>query len=208
MAMQVRIVLPSACSPLPVVGQDHDRVCPADPSPTQNHFVGGVSLDDVNVVERRVVLLVGEVDQFGLIVDNHHRSLVGDDLRVDLANPGQAALAPVAQDQVIFHLEIRHVPTPKVSRHQDRGHRPGEQTRQPNPQPQQHHRQQPAGQRPGLRLGTGEQENPDIPERVVPVLELGVAPALGPVNPQASREPDNQNHGQDSNHLVATDRQV
>ena len=60
-------------------------------------------------------------------MEDHHWTLVLDDLGVDLPDPGQAAGAPVAQDEVVFHLEIGHFASPQILGNEDRGDRPGEQ---------------------------------------------------------------------------------
>ena len=129
---------------LAVVGQDHDRVGPGHPGPAEDDLVGRVALDDVDVVEGRVVLLVGQVDLLGVVVDDDDRPLVLDDLGVDLADPVQAARAPVAEDQVVLHLEVRHVAPPQLLFDQDRGHGRREQARQADPGAEQDHRDQPA----------------------------------------------------------------
>ena len=88
--MQVRIDLPSACLPSRPSLRMTTEWALRHRGPVQDDLVGRVALDDVDVVEGRLVLLVGQVDLVGVVVNDHDRARIGDDLAVDLANPLQA----------------------------------------------------------------------------------------------------------------------
>ena len=79
---------------LAVVGEDDDRVGLGDLGPAEDDLAGRVPLDDVDVAEGGLVGLVGQVDLVGLVVDDDDRTLLGDDLGVDLPDPLQPARAP------------------------------------------------------------------------------------------------------------------
>ena len=104
------------------VAQDDDRVGLGHRGPVEDDLIGRVALDDVDIVEGGLILLVGQVDLVGVVVNDHDRARLGDDLAVDLANPLQPAWRPVAEHQMIVHLEVRHVASPQVAFDQERGH--------------------------------------------------------------------------------------
>ena len=180
--MQIRIDLPSACLPSRASLRMTTEYALDDRGPVEDDLVGRVALDDVDVVEGRLVLLVGQVDLVGVVVDDHDRPRLGDDLAVDLADPLQPARRPVAEHQVVVHLEVRHVAPPQVAFDQERGHARREQARQPDPRDQQDHGQDP----PDRRLGgvgivqAAEQEDPDAPERFAEGLESPGSSAARP----------------------------
>jgi hypothetical protein len=80
-----------------------------------------VALDDVDIVEGRLVLFVGKIDFIGIIVNNHDRARVGDDLAMDLADPLKRPRRPVAKHKMVIHFKMRHVGPPQITFDQDRG---------------------------------------------------------------------------------------
>jgi hypothetical protein len=87
--------------------------CACDLGAAQGHFVGGVALDDIDVVEGGVILLVGQHDFVGHVVDDHDRPRVVDDAAVHLADEVQRSRRPVEQDQMVGHFEMGHFATPQ-----------------------------------------------------------------------------------------------
>src|SRR5271165_3179244 len=58
------------------VAQNDDRVGLGYPGTMQNDFVARIPFDNVDVVECRVVLLVGKIDLVRIVVDDHDRPRV------------------------------------------------------------------------------------------------------------------------------------
>ena len=78
----------------------------------QDHFVGGVTLDDVDVVEGGFILFVGQHDFVGCVVDDHDWPRVVDDAAVHFPYPVQCSRRPVAQHQMVGHFKLSHLATP------------------------------------------------------------------------------------------------
>ncbi len=97
---------------LSVIRQDDDGMGLRNLGAAQDHFVGRVALDDIDVVERRFILLVGQHDFVGVVMNDHDWPLVDDDAAVHFAYPVQCSRRPVAQHEMARHFKIRHLPTP------------------------------------------------------------------------------------------------
>ena len=79
---------------------------PGHLGPPQDDLAAGASLHDVHVGEDRILLLVGKVDVIGVVMDDDDRSLLVDDLGVDLADPIEPPGRPVTEDQMILRLKV------------------------------------------------------------------------------------------------------
>ena len=78
----------------------------------QDHLVGRVAFDDIDVVEGGFVLFVRQHDFVGCVVNDHDWPLVDDDAAVHFADPVQCPRRPVAQHQMVRHFKVGHLTTP------------------------------------------------------------------------------------------------